>query len=381
MDNPIITIIFMAIVGAVIGGFTNFIAIKMLFHPYNAIHIGSWKLPFTPGLIPKRRGELAKQLGETVTKYLLTPEVFRKKLLSDDIRTTVLQFTQAKVEEVIFTDDKTILDWVKVVGLNNLPTTIESKVDLIIESQLLNAKNTLSTKSIEQIIPEQLHQTVERKIPELATYILEKGEEYFQSTKGEATIRNMMDDFLSSKGTIGGMISMFFGDSNAIVVKLQKELINMLKAPGTKTLLVNLFNQEWDKLKQQPVSNYLEEIEFEPIIGKIQTYAKKELAVENRLDQSINFYWPTGNEYVKMELLPKLLDKGFDLAEKKLVDVVNRLNLQEVVREQVDSFPLKKLEELVVSVTNRELKMITVLGAVLGGVIGIVQGFIVLLLN
>lgn len=381
MDNPIITIIFMAIVGAVIGGFTNFIAIKMLFHPYNAIHIGSWKLPFTPGLIPKRRGELAKQLGETVTKYLLTPEVFRKKLLSDDIRTTVLQFTQAKVEEVIFSDDKTILDWVKVVGLNNLPTTIESKVDLIIESQLLNAKNTLSTKSIEQIIPEQLHQTVERKIPELATYILEKGEEYFQSTKGEATIRNMMDDFLSSKGTIGGMISMFFGDSNAIVVKLQKELINMLKAPGTKTLLVNLFNQEWDKLKQQPVSNYLEEIEFEPIIGKIQTYAKKELAVENRLDQSINFYWPTGNEYVKMELLPKLLDKGFDFAEKKLVDVVNRLNLQEVVREQVDSFPLKKLEELVVSVTNRELKMITVLGAVLGGVIGIVQGFIVLLLN
>lgn len=371
----------MAIVGAVIGGFTNFIAIKMLFHPYNAIHIGSWKLPFTPGLIPKRRGELAKQLGETVTKYLLTPEVFRKKLLSDDIRTTVLQFTQAKVEEVIFSDDKTILDWVKVVGLNNLPTTIESKVDLIIESQLLNAKNTLSTKSIEQIIPEQLHQTVERKIPELATYILEKGEEYFQSTKGEATIRNMMDDFLSSKGTIGGMISMFFGDSNAIVVKLQKELINMLKAPGTKTLLVNLFNQEWDKLKQQPVSNYLEEIEFEPIIEKIQTYAKKELAVENRLDQSINFYWPTGNEYVKMELLPKLLDKGFDLAEKKLVDVVNRLNLQEVVREQVDSFPLKKLEELVVSVTNRELKMITVLGAVLGGVIGIVQGFIVLLLN
>lgn len=381
MDNPIISIIFMAVVGAVIGGFTNYIAIKMLFHPYNAIHIGSWKLPFTPGLIPKRRGELAEQLGVTVTKYLLTPEVFRKKLLSDDIRQTVLKFTQEKIEEVIFTDDKTLLDWAKFVGLNDLPKTIEGKVDGVIETQILNVKNTLSTKSIEQIIPENLHQTIESKIPELSTYILNKGEEYFQSPRGEATIRKMMDDFLSSKGTIGGMLQMFFGDSNAIKGKLQKELINMLRAPGTKNLLVNLFTQEWDKLKQQPVMNYLHEVNFESVIEKAQSYAKKELAVEERLDKSINFYWPEGNEYVKMELLPKLLDNVFQLAEQKLEDVVNRLNLQEVVREQVDSFPLKKLEELVVSVTNRELKMITVLGAVLGGVIGIVQGLIVLLLN
>ncbi|HWL26229.1 MAG TPA: DUF445 family protein [Ureibacillus sp.] len=380
MDNPLLAIIFMAIIGAVIGGFTNYIAIKMLFHPYNAIHIGSWKLPFTPGLIPKRRGELAKQLGETVTKYLLTPEVFRKKLLSDDIRESVLKFTQKKVEEVVFTNEKTLQDWVSLIGINDLPKTIEGKVDTIIETQIVNVKNTLSTKSIEQILPEQLNETIERKIPELTTYILSKGEEYFSSPKGEATIRNMMDDFLATKGTIGGMIQMFFGDSNAIVGKLQKELINMLRAPGTKNLIVNLFNQEWDKLKQQPIANYLQEVEFEPIIEKIQAYAKKELAIEERLDKSINYYWPQGNEYVKMELLPKFLEQGFKLAENKLEDVVNRLNLQEVVREQVDSFPLKQLEELVVSVTNRELKMITVLGAVLGGVIGIVQGLIVLLL-
>jgi len=380
MDNPLLAIIFMAIIGAVIGGFTNYIAIKMLFHPYNAIHIGSWKLPFTPGLIPKRRGELAKQLGETVTKYLLTPEVFRKKLLSDDIRESVLKFTQKKVEEVVFTNEKTLQDWVSLIGINDLPKTIEGKVDTIIETQIVNVKNTLSTKSIEQILPEQLNETIERKIPELTTYILSKGEEYFSSPKGEATIRNMMDDFLATKGTIGGMIQMFFGDSNAIVGKLQKELINMLRAPGTKNLIVNLFNQEWDKLKQQPIANYLQEVEFEPIIEKIQAYAKKELAIEERLDKSINNYWPQGNEYVKMELLPKFLEQGFKLAENKLEDVVNRLNLQEVVREQVDSFPLKQLEELVVSVTNRELKMITVLGAVLGGVIGIVQGLIVLLL-
>lgn len=80
-------------------------------------------------------------------------------------------------------------------------------------------------------------------------------------------------------------------------------------------------------------------------------------------------------------MLPKLVHKGFTEAESKLEDVLNRLNLEEVVREQVDSFPLEKLEELVIGIANKELQMITILGAVLGGAIGIVQGLIVYLLN
>ncbi len=64
-------------------------------------------------------------------------------------------------------------------------------------------------------------------------------------------------------------------------------------------------------------------------------------------------------------------------AEEKFEDVRKRFNLQEVVREQVDSFPAAKLEELVLCISKREFKMITVLGAVLGGLIGSVQGLIV----
>ncbi|MCG2963495.1 DUF445 family protein, partial [Escherichia coli] len=61
-----ITIIIMAVIGAVIGGVTNHLAIKMLFHPYEAKYLFRKRIPFTPGLIPKRRDELAVQLGKTV---------------------------------------------------------------------------------------------------------------------------------------------------------------------------------------------------------------------------------------------------------------------------------------------------------------------------
>ncbi|PYF04221.1 DUF445 domain-containing protein [Ureibacillus chungkukjangi] len=381
MENAVITIIFMAIVGAIIGGFTNFLAIKMLFRPYNAIYLKKWRLPFTPGLIPKRRQELSKQIGITVRNYLLTPEVFRKKLFNEDIKSTVLEFAGKKIEGTLFTDEKTIYDWLKQGGFEQLPDTIEQRVDVIIEKQFHSMRNTLSTKSIDALLPSNVHEVIDRKIPEVVTYILEKGEEYFLSPKGEATIKNMMDDFLGSKGSFGGMIQMFLGDSASIVTKIQRELINFLKAPGTKHLLVNIISQEWDKLKQQPIMNYLEEVDFDSILSNIKGYAKKELNIREHLNQPIRHYWPQGNDYVKHDLLPKLVEKGFKEAKNKLEDVVNRLNLDEVVREQVDSFPLEKLEELVLSIASKELKMITILGAVLGGLIGIVQGLIVFLLN
>ncbi|WP_152602441.1 DUF445 domain-containing protein, partial [Planococcus sp. CAU13] len=72
----------MALIGALIGGFTNFIAIKMLFRPYKTMYIGKWRVPFTPGLIPKRRDELSTQLGRTIVQHLLTPETFKKRFLN-----------------------------------------------------------------------------------------------------------------------------------------------------------------------------------------------------------------------------------------------------------------------------------------------------------
>ena len=87
----------MAFIGALIGGFTNHLAIKMLFRPHEAKYIGSWRVPFTPGLIPKRRDELARQFGKTVTNYLLTPETFKKKLLTPEMEEKAEKFHSTKI--------------------------------------------------------------------------------------------------------------------------------------------------------------------------------------------------------------------------------------------------------------------------------------------
>lgn len=68
--------------GALIGYFTNWLAIKMLFRPYKkwSIAIPGSKnkidIPFTPGLFPKEQNRLASRVAKTVTGQLLTAEDF-----------------------------------------------------------------------------------------------------------------------------------------------------------------------------------------------------------------------------------------------------------------------------------------------------------------
>ena len=42
------------LIGAVIGLFTNYIAVKMMFRPYEEVRLFGWRVPFTPGIIPRR---------------------------------------------------------------------------------------------------------------------------------------------------------------------------------------------------------------------------------------------------------------------------------------------------------------------------------------
>jgi len=82
------------LVGAIIGYFTNWLAIKMLFRPLRPIYIGKLKLPFTPGILPSERRRLTDSVGETVSRELLTTEVFKSRLEEPSL--------QAKIEESIY---------------------------------------------------------------------------------------------------------------------------------------------------------------------------------------------------------------------------------------------------------------------------------------
>ncbi|MCM1567300.1 MAG: DUF445 family protein [Dehalobacter sp.] len=88
------------VIGAIIGYVTNYIAVKMLFRPINPIKIGNWTLPFTPGIFPKRKGQLAKALGNAVGNNLLTSKDVENMFLSENIKNTIVQEISSSLYEM-----------------------------------------------------------------------------------------------------------------------------------------------------------------------------------------------------------------------------------------------------------------------------------------
>lgn len=73
------------LIGAVIGYFTNLIAVKMLFFPHEEKHIFGFRVPFTPGAIPKGKARLAKAAGAIVVNDLFTKEDISSRMLTEEV--------------------------------------------------------------------------------------------------------------------------------------------------------------------------------------------------------------------------------------------------------------------------------------------------------
>ncbi|WP_448506980.1 DUF445 domain-containing protein [Immundisolibacter sp.] len=88
------------LVGAVIGGVTNDIAIRMLFRPYAAWRVGGLRVPLTPGLIPRERAQIAYAIAETFTRHVLDGDQVADLLLTDRVRATLKDKVAGLVDQL-----------------------------------------------------------------------------------------------------------------------------------------------------------------------------------------------------------------------------------------------------------------------------------------
>lgn len=100
-DPSIWTYVVSALIGSLIGGGTNCLAVAMLFRPYNRKFIWRLPLPFTPGLVPKRRAALAAKIGEVVSSHLIPPEQLISAFGSDDVRDAIKDRIGANLKQVL----------------------------------------------------------------------------------------------------------------------------------------------------------------------------------------------------------------------------------------------------------------------------------------
>jgi len=91
LNYDLIKYILPPLAGAIIGLITNYLAIKMLFRPFKPIYVLGFRIPFTPGVIPKEHEKLAEKIGNTVGDHLLTNESLHELFKKESVRSKIYQ--------------------------------------------------------------------------------------------------------------------------------------------------------------------------------------------------------------------------------------------------------------------------------------------------
>src|SRR5262249_25826374 len=83
------------------------LAVRMLFRPHQAIYLFGWRLPLTPGLLPKERERFIRALSGAIAEKLLNIEVIASELMKLDLETEITLLAQR--EYANFTTNETAL--------------------------------------------------------------------------------------------------------------------------------------------------------------------------------------------------------------------------------------------------------------------------------
>jgi uncharacterized membrane protein YheB (UPF0754 family) len=165
-----ITLILIPVISAFIGWFTNWIAIKMLFHPKVPVKI----LGITfHGIFPKRQKQFAEKLGKLVSQELLSFSDIEQKISNPDnieklmpfVETHIDHFLRVKLAEEMpmigmFIGDKTI-NQMKAVFIKELQTLFPSimenymaqlEKDLDLEKIVIDKVSGFSSDKLEEIL-------------------------------------------------------------------------------------------------------------------------------------------------------------------------------------------------------------------------------------
>ena len=202
--NPQYQWIIIPLLSALIGWFTNWLAVKMLFRPRMAITI----LGFTfQGVIPKRRGDIAKIIGKTIEEELLTRGDLQNVLKKIDLSETVKPLLQEKINRLI--DQK--ITAISPMLMSFLPKEMLEKIKASILEEILNALPELMEKLGDSFI---------NKLPisELVVNNINK----FDLERLEKMIVETSDKEFKFIEYLGGVVGFIIGVIQVIIVELMK---------------------------------------------------------------------------------------------------------------------------------------------------------------
>ncbi|HAR84957.1 MAG TPA: DUF445 domain-containing protein [Clostridium sp.] len=164
--NSLVIVFLLAVVGGVIGWVTNILAIKLMFRPINPIKIPLINLEII-GLIPKRKNEIAHNIGEVVAKELLSIDDIIKNAIAEEDKVIFSQLVKNKIRNLVAGK----MDFVPA----PFRIMVQGPIDNIIEEEVDGALKEMESEAVNHIKDKvDIKEMVEEKINELDLQELER---------------------------------------------------------------------------------------------------------------------------------------------------------------------------------------------------------------
>jgi uncharacterized membrane protein YheB (UPF0754 family) len=141
------------IIGALIGWLTNWVAVKMLFHPKKPLRL---LIVTVQGVFPKRQQAFAEKLGNVVANELFSVNEVTSKIREHATSKEILGLIQTRVREVL---EKKLEHYFPVVGMfvsetildkiaKEFTTEIRSMLSELADRMVLGVENEMDVESI-----------------------------------------------------------------------------------------------------------------------------------------------------------------------------------------------------------------------------------------
>jgi len=184
--------ILIPVISAFIGWMTNRIAVRMIFRPRRAVNVLGLRIQ---GLIPRRRSELARSVGETVEKELISHDDLQRVAQSEEFRQQIGRALRSKVDELF---DRALG------GGTLVSVFMTGEVATLVKDRLV--------RELQRILPEAIKVVLEGMEENLSfREVVQTKIEAFEMAKLETLIYTIAARELRTIELLGGLLGLFVG--------------------------------------------------------------------------------------------------------------------------------------------------------------------------
>lgn len=180
------------IISGLIGWLTNWLAVRMIFRPRRAVRILGFEII---GLIPKRRSDLARKIGETVEQELLSHRDIEQAVNNPAFHSEIGRVLRVKIDEFML----------KYLGSNPL-------IAMFLTGEVASSIKEALVSEIEKMIPQTLEMVLGKLEDRLDfKHIVQSKIEQFELEKLETIIHSIAARELKAIEILGGVLGFAVG--------------------------------------------------------------------------------------------------------------------------------------------------------------------------